>query len=305
MNGLFLLACAFGCIALTLGQDASALPVANPQLASATPVADNTVVPVKSLNAEALGYSNYQRPSVYSNLGLSTGYTAPEPTRPVAYNQNQNQNQNQNDAYVQQGLSAVDASRQLIAAAITQGANPNNFGVRTNAHYNIASQPNPQNPIVWEALDALRGRNALTIDEILNILAYAVAGKDYPIYNEVPNTRFSCEKVHQAGFYADTDAACQVIRRCDINGVMWSFLCPNMTLFNQITLVCDWFFNVNCNNAVRYYDYSNPRLYTQFDLLDTPRSNAYPAPGPVRPSNNYPVPAPPRPQYPQPTVYRS
>jgi hypothetical protein len=205
-----------------------------------------------------------QRPTV-----VAVSYQRPQPAQTNYAQQGQNVNY-QAQGQDAQILSAVDASRAQIAAAVQQGANPNRFGIQTNARYQIAQAPNAQNPDVFTALDALRGRNDLTIDEILNILANAVAGRDYPIYNEIPSTRFSCENVHQAGFYADAEAQCQVIRRCDINGVLWSYLCPNMTLFNQITLVCDWFFNVNCNNAVQYYDYSNPRLYTQFALLDTP-----------------------------------
>ena len=30
--------------------------------------------------------------------------------------------------------------------------------------------------------------------------------------------------------------------------------------FNQITLICDWFYNVQCANAARFADYSNSRL---------------------------------------------
>ena len=29
----------------------------------------------------------------------------------------------------------------------------------------------------------------------------------------------------------------------------FTFLCPNGTIFDVETLVCDWWFNVNCNNA--------------------------------------------------------
>jgi hypothetical protein len=129
-----------------------------------------------------------------------------------------------------------------------------------------------QVPGVWDALDGLRGKAALLTDPIQALLASAVPGKDYPTLAAVPDVKaFDCEKTHQAGFYADTDFQCQVIRRCDTNGILSSYLCPNQTLFNQITLVCDWFFNVDCANAKKYYDYSNSRLYQSDQvLLDTP-----------------------------------
>ena len=34
---------------------------------------------------------------------------------------------------------------------------------------------------------------------------------------------------------------------------LYSFLCPNGTLFNQQYFVCDWWFNVDCANTARFY----------------------------------------------------
>ena len=34
---------------------------------------------------------------------------------------------------------------------------------------------------------------------------------------------------------------------------LFSFLCPNGTLFNQQYFVCDWWFNVDCANTARFY----------------------------------------------------
>lgn len=41
-------------------------------------------------------------------------------------------------------------------------------------------------------------------------------------------------------------------------------------IFNQITLVCHWFWDVDCSKAQTYYDFSNSRLYQGHDvpLLD-------------------------------------
>lgn len=130
----------------------------------------------------------------------------------------------------------------------------------------------PQDPGVWDALDALRGKPALQAEEIQAILATAQEGVDYPNLAEIPDqTNFNCANVKQAGFYADSDSRCQVFRRCDIDGVQTSYLCPNKTVFNQIVLVCDWFFNVDCANSAKFYDYSNSRLYhANWVLLDTP-----------------------------------
>jgi hypothetical protein len=37
-----------------------------------------------------------------------------------------------------------------------------------------------------------------------------MAGVDYPIYSALPKTGFDCKKQEWPGYYADTDAKCQV-----------------------------------------------------------------------------------------------
>ncbi|XP_055339604.1 autotransporter adhesin BpaC-like [Paramacrobiotus metropolitanus] len=143
-----------------------------------------------------------------------------------------------------------------------------------NSDYDTKAAPPPQNPSLLMALKALRGSAAGAAKSIdmAEMMANAVAGKDYPNLSQIPDTKnFACKDVQQAGFYADTDTDCQVIRRCDINGNLWSYLCPNMTRFNQIELVCDWFWNVDCSQSKQFYDYSNSRLYhASWVFLDTP-----------------------------------
>ncbi|XP_055346192.1 uncharacterized protein LOC129593759 [Paramacrobiotus metropolitanus] len=126
-----------------------------------------------------------------------------------------------------------------------------------------------QNPGVWSALDQLRGKAKLGIEDIRALLSIAKAGQDYPNLNEIPAGNFDCGSV-KAGFYADVEFKCQVIRRCDVNGNQTAYLCPNLTVFNQITLVCHWYWDVDCSKAKEFYDYSNSRLYQGQDvpLLD-------------------------------------
>ncbi|GAV04775.1 hypothetical protein RvY_15001 [Ramazzottius varieornatus] len=126
-----------------------------------------------------------------------------------------------------------------------------------------------QNPKVWDALDKLRAKSPLQTDEIQQIYANAQPGQDFPILSEIPPTTIDCASFKQAGFYADEAGQCQVFHRCDVNGVLTSYLCPNMSLFNQITLVCDWFWNVDCAQSKQFQDYSNSRLYQEgMFLLD-------------------------------------
>ena len=52
----------------------------------------------------------------------------------------------------------------------------------------------------------------------------------------------------------------------DNNLAIFSFLCPNGTLFNQQYFVCDWWFNVDCDRTEYFYSLN--------DELDTARQSA-------------------------------
>lgn len=104
--------------------------------------------------------------------------------------------------------------------------------------------------------------------QMTDILSRAIPGVSYPIYATIPFTNFTCAgKI--PGFYADIESDCQVFRRCDKSGQMFSELCPNMTTYNQLTLTCDWFFNVDCPAQIKYANTVNERLYTNQPLLTT------------------------------------
>ena len=94
---------------------------------------------------------------------------------------------------------------------------------------------------------------------------------DYPILDKIPATKFSCDdrldgnrpiileciscfygsfrsKLNPTriivGYYADLDTRCQVFHVCskisDDEYIQSSFLCPNGTIFQQETFVCQW-----------------------------------------------------------------
>ncbi|GAV05838.1 hypothetical protein RvY_15909 [Ramazzottius varieornatus] len=129
---------------------------------------------------------------------------------------------------------------------------------------------NIQNPPVWQALDLLRGGGEpLNAAQVQQVMASAVPGQSYPTLAYIPQTSFTCSSARQPGFYADPETGCQVFRRCEQNNYMFSYICPNSTLFNQITLVCDYWYNVQCDRSQQFVDYSNPRIYIQgVPLLD-------------------------------------
>ncbi|XP_076065823.1 uncharacterized protein LOC143039540 [Oratosquilla oratoria] len=74
---------------------------------------------------------------------------------------------------------------------------------------------------------------------------------DYPAYWRIPFTNFSCKGSSQGpGIFADVEAGCQVWHVCEADGRQHSFLCPNRTIFNQDLLTCDWWYNVECRQAL-------------------------------------------------------
>ncbi|XP_066590161.1 uncharacterized protein [Prorops nasuta] len=104
----------------------------------------------------------------------------------------------------------------------------------------------------------------LTTEAIPPSLKYgATRGKpnvDYPAYATIPQTDFSCKAQRYKGFFGDPATGCQVWHYCDLNGGKASFLCPNGTIFSQVALTCDWWFNVKCESTTQLY-VLNERLY--------------------------------------------
>jgi len=121
-----------------------------------------------------------------------------------------------------------------------------------------------QGKFVWDLLKpALTSAEALTIENSRDANAY-------PTYNTIPDTKFDCSSKAGPGFYADTEAGCQVFHRCDLAGNVTDYLCVNSTIFNQITLICDKWYNVDCGRSIELENFANSRLYTDKPLFDSP-----------------------------------
>ncbi|GIY34254.1 chitin-binding type-2 domain-containing protein [Caerostris extrusa] len=87
-------------------------------------------------------------------------------------------------------------------------------------------------------------------------------GEDYPTYYEIPFTNFDCKEYNAPGFYADVQAGCQLFHNCDTKLQKHSFLCPNGTIFRQELFICDWWYNVRCEDSPEHYPLSDT-LYAQ------------------------------------------
>ena len=69
----------------------------------------------------------------------------------------------------------------------------------------------------------------------------------------IPKTDFECTDRRGrfvAGLFADTKTGCQVWHLCS-NNRKYSFLCPSGTIFNAKLRICDWRYNVKCENALQ------------------------------------------------------
>ncbi|KAK7070112.1 hypothetical protein SK128_006239, partial [Halocaridina rubra] len=77
-------------------------------------------------------------------------------------------------------------------------------------------------------------------------------GVDYPILDFIPQTAFTCTpSMSKSGMmFADPETACQVYHVCNAHQ-KFSFLCPRGTIFNQDTVVCQWWYTVDCYAQAR------------------------------------------------------
>ena len=107
----------------------------------------------------------------------------------------------------------------------------------------FAAAQDTKGKYVWDLL-----KPALNSAEVATLLASRDV--QWPTYNSVPQTGFACSSKAQPGFYADPATKCQVFHRCDQALNQTDYLCVNTTVFNQITLVCDSWFNVDCDKWV-------------------------------------------------------
>ncbi|XP_031618291.1 U-scoloptoxin(01)-Cw1a [Contarinia nasturtii] len=104
------------------------------------------------------------------------------------------------------------------------------------------------------------GLYLLDMDTVNGQVDGYIAGIDFPAYDTVPKgLSFSC-KGRLPGYYADVETRCQVWHWCLFSGTIYSFLCPNGTVFNQAYRVCDWWTNVDCPFAAQLYR-NNEELY--------------------------------------------
>ncbi|CAB4059109.1 unnamed protein product [Lepeophtheirus salmonis] len=90
--------------------------------------------------------------------------------------------------------------------------------------------------------------------EMLSMSIPGEPGVDYPIFDSVQDTGFSCDDKVFGGYYADPAMGCQAYHVClsdPIAGSSYpaSFLCPNGTIFQQKIFNCDWWYNERTGRA--------------------------------------------------------
>ncbi|GFX92892.1 chitin-binding type-2 domain-containing protein [Trichonephila clavipes] len=65
-----------------------------------------------------------------------------------------------------------------------------------------------------------------------------------------------CRKRMIRYFYAEIDNETSIKTGTFSNAYM-SFLCPNGTVFNQATFVCEWWHNVDCSKSEQHFAKNN------------------------------------------------
>jgi len=124
--------------------------------------------------------------------------------------------------------------------------------------------------------DALASElDAKSADPGLDMLMKAIPGipgEDYPILSSAPETAFSCDGQVNGGYYADPEAECQAFHVCGDNGsggmTKYTFLCPNGTIFNQETFICDWWFNFDCSEAEALAESRNAEILSEREAAE-------------------------------------
>ena len=78
-----------------------------------------------------------------------------------------------------------------------------------------------------------------------------------------------------------SESRCQVFHVCATqvrrqHTMLYSFLCPNGTIFNQNTQVCDWWFNVECDSvtSLKKDSFGSFRQTTLSPLISKASSNS-------------------------------
>lgn len=96
-------------------------------------------------------------------------------------------------------------------------------------------------------------------EEEPNAIRMRLPSDSESIRSNIVDSEFSCDD-RQPGYYADIDNDCQIFHRCvEDRKAIYSFICPEQTIFNQKALVCVWnnSMDFDCEDSDDYYDESN------------------------------------------------
>merc|ERR1712045_512672 len=175
-----------------------------------------------------------------------------------------------------------------IVLALALGVSCDTLGGHAHNHAHAPRSGRQEAPLEGYAqpayggdLDTAASDASGALDMLQNAIP-GVPGEDYPIYAEVPESGFTCDGQVDGGYYSDPEAECQVFHICTADGAgglaKYSFLCPNGTLFNQNSFICDWWFNFDCSPAEALYSLNDE--YASEGAASDPQAD-YAAPVPA------------------------
>ncbi|KAI2800398.1 hypothetical protein BLOT_012902 [Blomia tropicalis] len=125
----------------------------------------------------------------------------------------------------------------------------------------------------WNQRETSTERRAPGVPKIPNNFGFANTIRDRPKWTDDSDMEVGCQVYHSCsmgsigrrrtdlsqsnsndGLLASASTSFGMARKIgSLNGAKHSFLCPNGTIFSQEYLICDWWYNVKCEESPRFY----------------------------------------------------
>lgn len=137
--------------------------------------------------------------------------------------------------------AAAKSSSSLLVGDLT------NIGGQSKAAYLQQQQQQATNIIAVAKTEA-----KMLLDNDLNAKTDQVPMAGAAQMSTIPKTDFECTDSKGrfvSGLFADHKTGCQVWHLCS-NNRKYSFLCPSGTIFSAKLRICDWKYNVKCENSL-------------------------------------------------------
>lgn len=142
---------------------------------------------------------------------------------------------------IQRSAATAAANSQASRSSTSTGVQQHLTAANSFAHVSTSDPPSSSSSSPQE-----QQSNDLTVEQRHALLVGAAST------GTIPKTDFECtDKKGRfvSGLFADSKTGCQVWHLCS-NNRKYSFLCPAGTVFSEKLRICDWRYNVRCENSL-------------------------------------------------------